>query len=75
MPAMGLVWPTKDALFAFHGRSTAASVRQTVFSRPHQPHILVLCKLQVKQGPVTLVLTFTKYRCRWEGCNYKKWYN
>jgi len=57
-PDMASVKPTKDALFAILGRSTAASVRQTVFSRLYQSHILLLYTVQSHGTLVTLVLLF-----------------
>jgi len=41
MSDMERVASTKDTLFAIRGRSTAASVRQTIFSRCYPFHALV----------------------------------
>ncbi|GMR15722.1 MAG: hypothetical protein BMS9Abin31_0009 [Gammaproteobacteria bacterium] len=54
-PDMKLVQPAKDSLFAIPGRSTVASLRQTVFSRLYQFHILTFCsRLKVNGTAVIL---------------------
>jgi len=45
-PDMESMLPAKDSLFAIPGRSSAASMRQTVFSRQHRSHILLLYSIQ-----------------------------
>ncbi len=63
VPDMEWAWPAKDALFAIPGRSTAASVRQTVFSRPRPFHALPLYLLEKCVGcsKYFMVFPMTKY--------------